>query len=175
VGVKGGNMKKLVIVFLIIGLFTVQASADTTLTYDPLPEGEKWNLANKIHRITGYWCNIVTTGTATYLHFYDVTLTEEQIAEINILMADITAQDPDMGSPGNTYIIKDIWVWRTELEAQTGVKFFITYGSSGIFGDEDDLIYLKPVEDDYVTERVLSPNERNAVDNVIKQNFGGWQ
>ena len=146
----------------------------TQLMYDPLSEGYKWNLKAKIHRLIGYWCTITTTALHTYLRFAE-DLTQEEI-EVDDLMADATSMDPDTGTSGNLYVLKDIWEWRGELESQTGLHFAISYRSSGTFGpDVYDEIVLKPVEADYVTEDVLKANERNTVANVIKNNFGGWE
>jgi hypothetical protein len=147
----------------------------TILSYDPLPEGYGWNLANKIKRDTGYWPSITTTALHTYINFTQ-DLTPEQIAAVDSLMADAGAQDPVIGIPGNTYVIKDIWEWLSFIEQQTGIKFMLTYGSSGTFGPNvQDLIYMVPVEADGVTELELAPNQRNAVENIIKQNTGEWQ
>ena len=148
----------------------------TILAYDPLPEGYGWNLANRIKRDTGYWPGISTTALHTYIKFSE-DLTPEQIAAVDALMVDAAGnQDPDLGVPGNTYVIKDIWEWLELIKQQTGVNFFLTYGSSGTFGPNvQDIIYLKPVEADGVTELVLAPNQRNAVENITKQNTGEWQ
>jgi len=148
----------------------------TKLTYDPLPDGYGWNLANRIKRDTGYWPGISTTALHTYIHFAE-DLTQEQIDAVDALMVDAVGnQDPELGVAGNTYVIKDILDWLDFIIQQTGINFFLTYGSSGTFGDNvNDVIYLKPVESDGVTELILSPNERNTIENIIKQNTGEWQ
>jgi len=169
------KLRSIIFIIFAVCLFAAQSFALFTLVYDPLPEGYGWNLSNKIHRDTGEWSTISSTSSHTYIRF-DNDLEQWQVDAVDALVADINAQNPEIGVEGNTYVIKDIWEWRAQLESLTGIKFFITYGSSGMFGDNvEDLIYLLPVEEDGATERVLSPNERNSVGNIIKQSFGGWE
>jgi hypothetical protein len=151
----------------------------TKLTYPKLPDGYGWNLSNKIRMKIGYKNYISSNAnTNTYIHFPDNDLTQDEIDQVDAIMADPnTAQDPIQSTiEENAYHIKDIWDWRSELETTTGINFAIGYYSSGQFGPNvQDMIILVPMDENYENEIELTNPQKNTVANTIRSQMGGWQ
>jgi hypothetical protein len=149
----------------------------TKLTYPPLPDGYRWNLLNKINMKIGKWPGTTTTGNATHISFIE-DLTPQEIADVNAIMADPnTAQNPvEFTEPDNRYVLKDIEVYREQLETAVGFQVAISYKSSGTFGaNVYDEIVLQPVTPDYQEELVLTNPQKNTMANTIKSQMGGWE
>jgi hypothetical protein len=149
----------------------------TELTYPKLPDGYGWNLSNKIRMRIGYNTTISSTANNTYIRFAE-DLVQAEIDQVDAFMVDPdAAQNPiESTIEENSYVIKDIWEWRQELETTTGINFAIGYKSSGTFGSKVyDLIVLVPMDANYENEIALTNPQKNSVQNTIRSQMGGWQ
>lgn len=149
----------------------------TKLSYPKLPDGYGWNLSNKIRMKIGKKPGISSTANTTYINF-DEDLIQAEIDIVDAIMDDPnTAQEPiESTITDNSYIIKDIWDWRQELETTTGINFAIGYKSSGTFGPNVyDLIILVPMDVNYENEIELTNPQKNTVANTIRSQMGGWE
>jgi hypothetical protein len=149
----------------------------TKLSYPKLPDGYRWNLLNKIRMATGYWPGTWTTGTNTYLEFHE-DLNQSEIDTVDAIMASPeSACDPvEFAITGNTYIVKDIWNYRAQIEAACGFNVAIGYKASETPPDPGalDLIVLQPTDPTYQAVKILTNPEKNALENAIIA-LGGWQ
>jgi len=138
----------------------------TKLTYDPLPSGGyTWNLLNKINMKIGKRPGTSTNSRHTYIYFIE-DLTPQEIADVDAIIGDgSTAKDPvEFATVNNRYIIKDLWEWRNEIEAELGFNVAITYRSSGTHGDRIDEIVFQPTDPTYQAEKLLdNTDKRNIV------------
>ena len=138
----------------------------TKLTYDPLPSGGyTWNLLNKINMKIGKRPGTSTNSRHTYIYFIE-DLTAQEIADVDAIIGDgSTAKDSvEFATVNNRYIIKDIWEWRNEIEAELGFNIAITYRSSGTHGDRIDEIVFQPTDPTYQAEKLLdNTDKRNIV------------
>jgi hypothetical protein len=141
----------------------------TTLTYSPLPDGYRWNLLQRINLKTGYWPGTSTTSSYTYIKFIE-DLTQQEIDDVNAIVGDgTTCQDPvKFASQNNRIIIKDVWEWRDQLEADAGFNVAITYQVSGLKGTNPDEIVLQATDSTYQAEKILKANERNAFMSAVE-------
>jgi hypothetical protein len=148
----------------------------TNLIYtDLLPDGfYGWNLRHKIYRKIGYYCHIVQTQRECHLMF-DVDLSPDQISDVNAFMADsITACDSvEFATINNRYILKDVWEWLSQLEADCGFNVMLTYRKSGSHPNEDEIV-LQPCDPTYQMEKILTNPEKNALEAAIA-NLGRWE
>lgn len=145
----------------------------TKLTYPPLPDGYRWNLLNKIHMKTSYWPGTSTTTSETKLNFIE-DLTAQEITDVDTIVGDgSTCQDPVIFAMiNNKYIIKDVWEWRDQVEADAGFQVAITYRSSGLKGDALDEIVVQPTDPTYQAERIMTNPQKNnllgALEDLIR-------
>jgi hypothetical protein len=148
----------------------------TTLTYPVLPAGYKWNMLEKIELKTGYRPrSTASDGNQTRIHFIQ-DLTAEEIADVDAIVGDgSNAQDPIIFTmTNNTYIVKDIYNWRDQLETETGLNIAITYRSSGNKGSKLDEIVVQATDPTYQAVKILTNPEKNALVNAIA-NLGRWE
>lgn len=145
----------------------------TDLTYPPLPDGYRWNLLNKINYKIGKWPGTSTNANRTILRFIE-DLTPQEIADVDAIIGDgSTCQDPiQFATQNNRKIVKDIWEWRDQIEAEAGFNVAISYRSSGLKGDALDEIVLQGTDPTYQAEKILTNTDKrnlqNALENLIR-------
>ena len=146
----------------------------TKLTYPALPPGYRWNLLNKIRMKIGKYPGTSTTGLGTHIIFVE-DLDQADIDAVDAIMADpYTAQNSiEFAMSGNRLIVKDVWFWRDQVEADAGFNVAITYRDSGFKGVLDDEIVLQATDPTYQAEKILTQtNKRNflaAVEGLIRE------
>ena len=148
----------------------------TTLEYPPLPQGKRWNVIQKISLKTGYWPGTYTTSQKTVFQFIEDLTPQEQI-DVDLIIGDGgTCQDPIVfTSLNNTYILKDVFDWHAELEANTGFNIALSYRSSGTYGpDVYDEIVLQPTDPTYQSVKVLGVQDKKAFIVAI-EDLGRWE
>ena len=148
----------------------------TRLVYPPLPDGYRWNLCTKIEYKIGKRPSTGTNGRETWLK-WDEDLSAQEITDVDAIMADPnTAQDPIIfQSTGNTFILKDVEVWKAELEVAVGFEVAITYRSSGNKGAGVlDEIVLQPTDPTYQAIKILTNPQKNALVNAVAD-LGSWE
>ena len=137
----------------------------TKLEFNPLPEGYRFNLLNKIYMKTGFWPATSTTSSKTYLNFIE-DLTAQQITDVENIIGDgSTCQNPIVFAlSNNRYIIKDIWEYRADIEAEVGFNVAITYRSSGTYGsDVYDEIVVQPTDPTYQAQLIMTNPQKNTL------------
>ena len=148
----------------------------TRLTYPPLPDGYRWNILQKIYLKIGKWPGSATTSSETIFNFIE-DLSAQEITDVDDLIGDgSTCQDPiKFGIINNTYILKDVYEYRDQLEADAGYNIAITYRSSGtISGTVYDEIVLQPTDPTYQAVKILTNPQKNALASAV-ENLGRWE
>jgi hypothetical protein len=134
------------------------------LTFPALPKGYGWNLRQKIQLKLGLkdgQVHLNTNPNGSELLF-EVDLTEAQKAAAKEIMADPeSAQEapPELIIPGNNFVIKDLYYYKAQLEADTGYQLQVYYESSGNFGTIYDEIFVIPCDSTYTKQRKLTGDE----------------
>lgn len=144
----------------------------------PISTNYHFNLTSKIrHRISTYTGAIarIVAGSSMILRF-DRDLTSPELIILNsILAVPDNAYDPvNFATVNNTFIVKDIWDWRDQIETDTGYNIIITYRSSGSKGSRFDEIIIQATNSTYDAERILTNPQKNALENAIS-NLGNWE
>lgn len=144
----------------------------------PISTNYHFNLTSKIrHQISTYTGNIarIIAGDTMTLRF-DRDLTSPELTILNsILAVPDDAYDPvDFATVNNTFILKDIWDWRDQIETDCGFNVIITYRSSGSKGSRFDEIVIQATNSTYDAERILTNPQKNALENAI-QDLGYWE
>jgi hypothetical protein len=151
----------------------------TKLTYPKLPYdssnplGYRWNLKAKIYFKIGKWLGLWDNSQQTHVESSE-DLSAQEITDVDTIMASpSSACSPiEFALSGNRIIVKDIWEWRDQIEADAGFNVAITYRSSGNKGDALDEIVLQATDPTYQAEKILSSPEKNnfvgAVEGLIR-------
>jgi hypothetical protein len=124
------------------------------MDFDTLPKGYGWNLRQKIQYALGLkdgQVHINTNPHGSQLLF-EVELTSEQESLVEGIMADPEkAQLPpeELMVPGNTFVVKDLYEYKKELEMNSGYPLQVYYKQSGRHGDIYDEIFVIPCDSTY--------------------------
>ena len=144
----------------------------THLRYAKLNEQKLgfWSIRQKIKFATGYDCKSYQTDSGFNLVFTQ-DLTEQEIGAVDSIVLDQDAQGPDVSLQiqNNTFIMRDIWVYRNEIAAEAGFDFSIWFRSSGTFGPNVmDEIVIIPTDPTHTMQRLLTNPQKNNLINAIK-------
>lgn len=145
----------------------------TRLIYPRIPDGYRWNLLMKIFYRIGKKPGTHSDADITELHWHNDDLSGPEIIAVNEIMAEPNPCDPiDFQTIGNKFIIKDVYEWKDQVEADCGFPVAVTYRVSGLKGDEPDEIVVQPTDPTYQNEKLMQgPDEgrlRTALKNLIQ-------
>ena len=128
-----------------------------------------WSIKQKIFYKTGYKPIKVWQNSENFNMEFAEDLTPEEIATIDGIVGHPNAQGPDLDLQivNNTYIMRDIWVYRDVIAAEAGFDFSIWFRSSGAMGTQLDEIVVIPTDPTHNMQRLLTNPQRNNLVNAI--------
>jgi len=146
----------------------------TRLSYPKLPHVKLglWSIRQKINfalEIDTSEISMWGDEENTYIDF-QTDLTQEQIDKINLIVNDPNAQTADVNLQlvNNTYIMRDIWEWRDQIAAESGIDFSVWFRSSGTFGSNImDEIVIIPTDPTHTMTRLLTKQQKSALEAAI--------
>ena len=149
----------------------------TKLTYPKLLHVKlgMWSIKQKIHYKTGIAKDqIIMWGNSenTNIDFL-IDLTQQQIDDVNAIMAHEDAQGPDtdLMVTGNSLILLDPYVWHQSNETETGIHHTIWYRESGSFPGRLDEVVIIPTDATHTAQRIVTKPQKNAIENAIVESF----
>jgi len=150
----------------------------TQLSYPKLPHVKLglWSIKQKINVALGIPTDeIFMSGNEQYTFVaFIADLTQEQIDVVNSIVNDPDAQGPDTNLQiiNNSYIMRDIWVWRQQIATEAGIDFSVWFRPSGTFGSNvmDEIVVI-PTDATHKMQRILTnPQKNNLVAAITSGN-----
>ena len=149
----------------------------TELSFPKLPEVRlgMWSARQKITYKTGYTPTMWGDSQNTYTRFAE-DLTPQQVTDVTAIMNNPNVQGPDVNLQimNNTYVLRDIWVWKDWIAAESGIDFSIWWRESGSFPGQMDEIVFIPTDPTHTMQRLLINPQKNALVSAIETG-SGWE
>lgn len=144
----------------------------TILSYAPLEHIKLglWSLRQKIIFKTGYNPIKIWQNSNSFNMEFVEDLTEQEIGTIDDIVNNPNAQGPDVDLQiiNNSYIMRDIYVYRELIAAESGIDFSVWFQPSGTFGPQVmDEIVIIPTDQTHTMQRILTNPQKNALVNAI--------